>query len=245
MIQKYLLVILIALLICGCGISNKKADSNNKKQNVSTEKRQTSKKSSALEAPDKEAVAVARSKALKGMADDDIERLNTIIMNSNLRLEQGFVFGDIEKRLSDPESYYWNYIEHTGEILIGYAYEQEVWEQKESIKSNENLTEKEFEEKYGQKVSDNNEYDAEKVIQIFMELKTTIYDKELKQDFDNMITYLRKAKDTHDVQYIVNIYRTLHDMDYYLLRYGPEDVGKYVQDKSTIEKYYGMLTCYK
>ena len=36
-----------------------------------------------------------------------------------------------------------------------------------------------------------------------------------------------------------------HDMDYYLLRYGPEDVGTYVQDPSFICKYYGVLSVYK
>ena len=32
-------------------------------------------------------------------------------------------------------------------------------------------------------------------------------------------------------------------VDYFLLRYGPEDIGKYVRDRSTAEKYYGTLSC--
>ena len=60
-----------------------------------------------------------------------------------------------------------------------------------------------------------------------------------------MAEYVQKAKETHDVNYILNIYRILHDMDYYLLRYGPEDVGPYVEDTSTIDIYYGILEDYK
>jgi len=33
-------------------------------------------------------------------------------------------------------------------------------------------------------------------------------------------------------------------MDYFLLRYGPEDVGKYTEDSSTVNKYYGVLNVY-
>ncbi len=44
---------------------------------------------------------------------------------------------------------------------------------------------------------------------------------------------------------IVNdIYKKLHDLDYFLLRYGPKDVAKYVEDDSTVSKYYGTLPFY-
>lgn len=35
-----------------------------------------------------------------------------------------------------------------------------------------------------------------------------------------------------------------HDMDYFLLRYGLEDVGAYTQDKGTVAEYYGVLAVY-
>ena len=41
-----------------------------------------------------------------------------------------------------------------------------------------------------------------------------------------------------------NIYKALHDMDYFLLRYGIEDVGKYTRDDSVVSKYYGVLSVY-
>lgn len=34
-------------------------------------------------------------------------------------------------------------------------------------------------------------------------------------------------------------------MDYFLLRYGIEDVGKYTQDGGVVAKYYGVLTVYQ
>ena len=37
----------------------------------------------------------------------------------------------------------------------------------------------------------------------------------------------------------------LHDLDYFLLRYGIEDVGKYTKDGSVVAKYYGVLMVYE
>ena len=53
------------------------------------------------------------------------------------------------------------------------------------------------------------------------------------------------AKNTHDVAYAEAIYKILHDMDYFLLRYGPEDVAGYTMDDSTVCKYYGVLHVYQ
>lgn len=55
---------------------------------------------------------------------------------------------------------------------------------------------------------------------------------------------MEKAEETHNVEYIENIYKIVHDMDYFLLRYGPEDVGKYTKDSSMLTKYYGVLNVY-
>ena len=41
------------------------------------------------------------------------------------------------------------------------------------------------------------------------------------------------------------IYKILHDLDYFLLRYGIEDVGKYTKDGSVVAKYYGVLMVYE
>ena len=67
----------------------------------------------------------------------------------------------------------------------------------------------------------------------------------LNDDMDKLIDLCSKAKETHDVEYAVEMYHMLHDMDYFLLRYGPTDVGMYVTDDSTISKYYVCLSVWK
>ncbi len=52
------------------------------------------------------------------------------------------------------------------------------------------------------------------------------------------------ASVTHEMEYANQIYKILHDLDYYLLRYGIEDVGVYTQDQGTVSKYYGVLAVY-
>ena len=47
-----------------------------------------------------------------------------------------------------------------------------------------------------------------------------------------------------DPEVVNDIYKKLHDLDYFLLRYGPKDVAKYVEDDSTVSKYYGTLPFY-
>lgn len=71
-------------------------------------------------------------------------------------------------------------------------------------------------------------------------LKTDLLDA----DFDALIQYMDLAAETHDVHYLYQVYYILHDLDYFLLRYGPVDVGIYTTDDSTVEKYYGVLQVY-
>ena len=52
------------------------------------------------------------------------------------------------------------------------------------------------------------------------------------------------SKETHEAKYLEKVYHILHDMDYFLLRYGIEDVGKYTTDVSVVSKYYGVLIVY-
>ena len=48
------------------------------------------------------------------------------------------------------------------------------------------------------------------------------------------------------VEALRNIYYIYHDMDYYLLRYAPEDFSEdMIADESTIETYYGVLDVMK
>ena len=49
---------------------------------------------------------------------------------------------------------------------------------------------------------------------------------------------------THEMQYANELYKVLHDLDYFLLRYGIEDVGQYTADAGTVGTYYGVLAVY-
>lgn len=246
----FILILIVLLMLSGCGMNRKENISKDVTSKDSVSKNVTSKnaavnskqkKDTYSKAPDKSTVQLKRAAALKGMTDADAKRLTSDVSRANLRLEQAFMFEDLEKHLSDPKSYTWNYLESTGEILVGYGYEEKDLAKKNSL----HLSDKEFEEKYGEKVTTYNEYDAKKIIAVLSDLRSTIHNKDLRQDFENMIEDVSNAKETHDVKYVINAYQILHDMDYYLLRYGPEDVGKYVQDPSTIDIFYGVLTCYK
>lgn len=262
--KRVLLVILavFSLTVCiiGCSVKENEDDKKVSKSNTSnsigannttTDKltESTKEKSSntttadneSLAPPNKTKVLAQRTIALNGMTEVDIEYLTTVVSKINLRLESSFMFDNFEKRLSDPNSRTWNYLEQTGEIVIGYSFNEEDMKKKAEL----NLTEQEFEEQYGTKVFSDNEYDADKICEILLTIRNTIQDQKLIQDFDNAIQLIQTAKKTHDVKYFLDFYKLFHDMDYYLLRYGPEDVGLQVKDTSTIDLFYGMLECYK
>lgn len=229
-LKKGLFLVVLCLLLAGCASGN----TDVKEQGADAE-------NGKLQFPDKDAVLSVREKALQGMEEEDIDRLKNIIKTANQYLESLYIFQKLEARFSDSDSYYWRYLEQTGEFVCGYIYSDGKDEQGKAS----GLSKEEIEQQFGEPIYANNEYDAEKIVQLIDEIQGTIYDETFKQNFVNMADYVQKAKDTHDIEYILSIYYILHDMDYYLLRYGPEDVGRYVDDKSTIETYYGVLEDYK
>lgn len=241
----------ICLLLIGCASKNleTKQESTEKKTNQVEKVYQEDTKitevpieeAHELRVPSKDVVLATRENALAGMLPEDIDRVKSVIKSANQSLEFLYIFSNLEYCFSDPESYYWRYLEQTGEFVRSYLYFEGMEEQGKAL----GLSKEEIEQQFGEPVYANNEYDAERIIQLLQELQNTIHNETFKQDFINMAEYVQKAKETHDVNYILNIYRILHDMDYYLLRYGPEDVGPYVEDTSTIDIYYGILEDYK
>lgn len=174
-----------------------------------------------MNAPTEDEVLEMRENVTKGMPEEEIDRITENIKVANLALENAYLNDNLFKKLSDPENLYWNYIDEKGDIQIGWAGE-------------ENDT----------PVMAYNRFDAENFITLMDEMKNSLKTELLKQDFDNLIENMRLAKETHDVKYVEEIYHILHDMDYFLFRYGIKDVGAYVQDKSTVSKYYGALEVY-
>lgn len=81
--------------------------------------------------------------------------------------------------------------------------------------------------------------------ELLEDMNSSVQNELLSSDLQRLIELTRSAADTHEVEYANEIYKMLHDLDYYLLRYGPEDVGQYTQDDSIVQKYYGVLRVYE
>lgn len=191
--------------------------------------------------PTEAEVLAMRNVVLENMAEDDITRLKNVVKKANLAMERDYLYGNKLEHMEDPESLTWNYIDELGEIHIGWAYNTEDLQWKTAY----NLSDEEFNKKYGKHVIAYNEVNGEVFIEHMTEIKDSIYNEALKKDFDALIWNMEQAKETHDVEYMYQIYRIFHDMDYFLLRYGISDMAGYVRDFSTIGKYYGVLEVYK
>lgn len=114
----------------------------------------------------------------------------------------------------------------------------------ETESNDEKTEEEEFYSKYGSPVVAENHYDAEVFAELLADMKSTVNNENLQNDLQQIIDNTKLAAETHEMEYANNIYKLVHDMDYFLLRYGPDDVGSYVQDKSMISRYYGTLSFY-
>ncbi len=191
--------------------------------------------------PTREEVEEKRKEVLAGMTEEDAERLTEAIKVENLAWEHAFMWKNLEKELSDPESLSWNLIDKTGWIQIGWGYDPEVYQEKKT----DEMTMDEFLEMYGTPVMTENYKDADAFCRKMEELKSTVSNEALRRDFDQLISNMQSARETHDAAYIRNVYEILHDMDYYLLRYGPTEMGSYVSDLSLVCTYYGVLEVYQ
>lgn len=189
--------------------------------------------------PSKEEVMAMREAVEEGMSEEEISRITENIKVANSVLERAYLYEDLSKRLADPEDLAWNYIDQKGDIQVGWTlYGAPDYD------ASSGLTYGEYQEKYQEPVMTYNRFDADNFIDLMTEMRDSLKTELLKEDFDHLIDYTKLAKDTHDAEYINEIYHILHDMDYFLFRYGIEDVGKYVKDTSTVGKYYGALSVY-
>ena len=73
---------------------------------------------------------------------------------------------------------------------------------------------------------------------------SSVQNEMLKADLQQLIDLTYMASVTHEMEYANQIYKILHDMDYFLLRYGIEDVGGYTRYDDVVSKYYGVLNVY-
>ncbi len=189
--------------------------------------------------PTKEEVLAAREWALEGVSKEDIAYMGSCIKKANLALEFDDFYGKFQL-LEEPENLAWNYIVGKGEVQVGWAIESELAYEKVET----DLSEEEYMQEYGTKVVATIEYSADDFIKLMNQFQEMVYNEALKEDFARLSEKMRLAQETHEKSYLVEVYHILHDLDYFLFRYGPEDVEKYTDDDSTVCKYYGMLHVY-
>lgn len=192
-------------------------------------------------APTEAEVLAMREVVLKDMKEDNVTYLKNVVKKANLAMEHDYLYGNDLENMEDPESLTWNYIDELGEIHIGWAYNTDDLQWKTVY----NLSDEEFNKKYGQHVIAYNEVNGEVFIEHMTKIRDTIYNEALKKDFEALIWNMEQAMETHNVEYMYQIYRIFHDMDYFLLRYGISDMAGYVSDLSTVAKYYGVLEVYR
>lgn len=193
--------------------------------------------------PSKEEVLAMREQVLEGMSQEEIDRLTENIKIANLQMERAYLNENIFDKLSDPESVYWNYFDQTGEIQLGWWYHGNIVSM-DAIMRAEGISEEEFYEIYDEPGIVYNRFDAVNFIDLIQDMQESVDDELLAADLQQLIDLTELAAETHKVEYAVEIYHILHDLDYFLLRYGMEDVGKYTVDDSTVAKYYNVLTVY-
>jgi hypothetical protein len=193
--------------------------------------------------PSKEEVLAMRELVLDGMSDDEKERLTENIKVANLRMESAYLNDNIFDKLSDKDSLYWNYFDQKGDIQIGWSYNGEYTEMKK-IMEDENLSQSEFYAKYGEPVMEYNRFDGDNFVVLIQDMQKSVHNEQLYEDLQQLIDLTNLATETHEMEYANEIYKIIHDLDYFLLRYGIEDVGKYTKDGSIVAKYYGVLNVY-
>ena len=172
-----------------------------------------------------------------------MDRLTEAVKTANLWLEQIYLYDDLFGKLEDPDSLYWNYFDQSGEIQIAWAYDGNL--DMDAVCVREGLTEVEFYSRYGTAVSAVSDYTADDFIALMEELEASAQNEGLKAELRELAAEMELAKG-HEMERVNNVYKKLHDLDYFLLRYGPEVLDGYgaEYDKSTVSKYYGTLPFY-
>lgn len=190
--------------------------------------------------PSEYAVSEISRTAFAGLSETEIKDFHefiTEIHNNWVDLE------DPERSdliLSDSGAARWNYFHQTGEIIIGYVYSHRVWGERDSL----GLSPRELEAEYGEPVFDQNNYDADGMITKIESFRQKVQDPLFRKDLDRLANAVLNAKDTHAQEYAVEMYQILHDMDYYLFRYGPDYIDS-AYDMQEKEKFYGVLEVHK
>ncbi len=247
-VKKFSLWMLVSLFfLCGCDTSNseplyeaeEEIIGENLEEKALEDKEQLKEAKEEKKVPTKEEVLELRNLVTKGMTEEEISRLSENIKVANLTIEKAYLYDSLFERLEDPEDLYWNYVDYKGDIQIGWDLSEKHYV------AASGLTRNEWGEKYGKPIMVYNRFHADNFIKLIEEMRDSIQHELWREDFNILIEKMQMAKETHDVNYMIELYRILHDMDYFLLRYGPEDVGKYTKDDGIVNRFYGVLLIHK
>ena len=260
--RKYVLSILLCFILTGCGqqagfsesvsavpVSNFTESQTGVPETVMQQQTDADAEKAEIKSasdnvrPSKEEVLAMREKTLDGMPETEISRLRENIKVANLQMESAYLNDNLFKKLSDKESPYWQYFDCKGDIQLGWWYHQAIYP-KDVIMKAENITEEEFAETYTEPGIVTNSFDAAAFIDLISEMKSFVKNEALAADLQQLMDLTRMAWATHEMQYANELYKVLHDLDYFLLRYGIEDVGQYTADAGTVGTYYGVLAVY-
>ena len=247
--KKCVLFVLCMMFLVGCSEQNEEQKKPIIEENIETESNiiveeetvENNDIQTENAAPTKKEVLAMRELVLDGMSDDEKERLTENIKVANLQMEYAYLNDNIFDKLSDKDSLFWNYFDQKGDIQIGWAYEGN----KKTVMNEECITESEFYQKYGEPVMEYNRFDGANFVELIQDMQKSVQNESLSADLQQLIDLTNLAIETHEVEYANEIYKILHDLDYFLLRYGIEDVGKYTKDGSVVAKYYGVLMVYE
>lgn len=190
-------------------------------------------------------VEAARALALEGMSEAEVDRITEFMKTTNRAFESICLRDNWFADLSDPENLYWNRFVTTGEkVHIGWAYDAEV--DKDSICREENLTDDEFYQLYANAVYVEVEYDLHDLAEKLEEIRATVNNEALRTDLQTLIDLAKDTYENRKVENLEQMLKILHDMDYFLLRYGPSMAPTFEDpyDQSYLTTYNGTLTIY-
>ena len=190
--------------------------------------------------PSEKKIDRTREEIFKGLKESDRKAVIDKIKYYNLAIEHAYLWDNLFQKMKDSDNLHWNLLYEKGEVQIGWAFETGEEYNPEKTK----LSESEYNKKYGQKVTCHNEITADDFIKEMRNIQQLFKNEAIQSDFEAIIENMKQAKRTRDVEYLINIYRILHDMDYYLFR-DKGEIEEYLKDTSLIDEYYGVLEVYR
>lgn len=108
----------------------------------------------------------------------------------------------------------------------------------------EGVSLREYEAEHGEPAVEEVDMDADGFADQLESYCEKVNNTALKDDLQRLADESRRMVETRDVNDVENTYHLLHDLDYWLLNYRLDTEGAYIEDKSTIGKYYGELSSY-